>query len=73
MKHYQYEKYNYDFLGLAKYIEVTWDSSFSDKLINYNNIDAQLTSILSESIAREIDKQILKELRNFNYEWKIEN
>lgn len=77
MKTYKYEKYNYDFLGLPKYLKVEWTPEMNRDIQAYLNIDVEreLTSILSERIAAEIDREILEQLTkgfklNYSYEVK---
>lgn len=64
MKTYKYEKYNYDFLGIPKYLKVEWTPEIARDINAYFNTEAerQLTSILSEQIAAEIDREILRSL-----------
>jgi hypothetical protein len=65
MKHYQYKKYDYEFLCLPKpHFLDAWNKATEE----------QITALLSEQIAMEIDMQILDKLRknNYNnYDWKI--
>ena len=75
MKTYKYEKYNYDFLGIPKYLKIEWTPEMTRDIQAYLNIDVEreLTSILSEQIAREIDRQILEQLiEGFKFDYSYE-
>ena len=75
MKTYKYEKYNYDFLGIPKYLKIEWTPEMTRDIQAYLNIDVEreLTSILSEQIAREIDRQILEQLtKGFKFDYSYE-
>lgn len=76
MKTYKYEKYNYDFLGIPKYLKVEWTPEIARDINAYFNTEAEreLTSILSEQIAAEIDRQILEFLKSgqkLDYSYEI--
>jgi hypothetical protein len=76
MKTYKYEKYNYDFLGIPKYLKVEWTPEIARDINAYFNTEAEreLTSILSGQIAREIDREIAEYLKNglkFDYSYEI--
>ena len=76
MKHYQYEKYDYEFLCLPKpYLIGVWNKTTEEEIKVFRRaLDEQITALLSEQIAMEIDRQILENLRknNYNnYDWKI--
>lgn len=76
MKTYKYEKYNYDFLGIPKYLKIEWTPEMNRDIQAYLNIDVEreLTALLSEQIAREIDREIAEYLKNglkFDYSYEI--
>ena len=76
MKKYKYESYKYDFLGLPKYLKVEWTPEIARDINAYFNTEAEreLTSILSEQIAAEIDRQILEFLKSgqkLDYSYEI--
>ena len=56
MNKFVYKRYKYPFQSIDKEV-------LSKTLTLYNNIDAELTAILSEQIAAEIDREILRSLR----------
>ena len=62
MKKYKYEKYDYTKIGIDYFNILAAD--FSSNLIAVSNAVAEreLTAILSEQIAAEIDRQILEYL-----------
>lgn len=75
MKTYKYEKYNYDFLGIPKYLKIEWTPEMNRDIQAYLNIDVEreLTSILSERIAAEIDREILEQLtKGFKFDYSYE-
>lgn len=75
MKKYKYESYKYDFLGLPKYLKVEWTPEIARDINAYFNAEAEreLTSILSEAISREIDRQILEQLtKGFKFDYSYE-
>lgn len=75
MKKYKYESYKYDFLGLPKYLKVGWTSEIARDINAYFNIDVEreLTALLSEQIAREVDRQILEQLtKGFKFDYSYE-
>lgn len=76
MKTYKYEKYNYDFLGIPKYLKVEWTPEIARDINAYFNTEAEreLTTLLSEQIAAEIDREILRNLTEgfkFDYSYEI--
>ena len=76
MKKYKYESYKYDFLGLPKYLKVEWTPEIARDINAYFNTEAEreLTALLSEQIAREIDREIAEYLKNglkFDYSYEI--
>lgn len=75
MKTYKYEKYNYNFLGIPKYLKIEWTPEINRDIQAYLNIDVEreLTSILSERIAAEIDRKILEQLtKGFKFDYSYE-
>ena len=64
MKKYKYEKYDYSVIGIKKILSATWSLDLAQDIGAFHNIDAEreLTAILSEHIAAEIDRQILEYL-----------
>ena len=76
MKTYKYEKYNYDFLGIPKYLKIEWTPEIARDINAHFNTEAEreFTSILSEQIAAEIDRQILEFLKSgqkLDYSYEI--
>jgi len=67
MVKFKYEKYDYTKIGIGYFNILATD--FSSNLIAVSNAVAEreLTAILSEQVAAEIDRQILEYLRQ-NYE-----
>ena len=75
MKTYKYEKYNYDFLGIPKYLKIEWKPEIVKDISAFHNIDAEreLTALFSEQIAREVDRQILEQLtKGFKFDYSYE-
>ena len=71
MKTYKYEKYNYDFLGIPKYLKVEWTPEIN-ATIN-NDAERNFTASISEAISREIDRQILEQLaKGFKFDYSYE-
>lgn len=66
MKKYKYEKYDYSSIGIYKSLSATWSLDLAKDIGAFHNIDAEreLTAILSEHIAAEIDRQILEYLNH---------
>jgi ASC-1-like (ASCH) protein len=64
MKKYKYEKYDYSIIGIKKILSATWSLDLARDIDAFHNIDAEkeLTAILSEHIAAEIDRRILASL-----------
>ena len=56
MNKFVYKRYKYPFQSIDEEV-------LSKTLTLYNNIDAELTAILSEQVAAEIDREILRSLR----------
>ena len=76
MKTYKYEKYNYDFLGIPKYLKIEWTPEMNRDIQAHFNTEAEreLTALLSEQIAAEIDRQILEFLKSgqkLDYSYEI--
>lgn len=67
MKKYKYEKYDYSSIGIYKSLSATWSLDLAQDIDAFNNIDAEreLTAILSENIAAEIDRMILTSLSTY--------
>lgn len=55
-------------------INVNWSVEMAQDIQAFHNIDAEaeLTALLSENLAREVDRQIINDLRLSN-RWVIEN
>lgn len=71
MGKFKYEKYDYTKIGIGilKSLKTTWSVELVRDVSAFHNIDAEreLTAILSEQMAAEIDRQILEYLYP-NYE-----
>ena len=71
MGKFKYEKYDYTKIGIGifKSLKTTWSVDLARDIQAFHNVDAEmeLTAILSEQIAAEIDRQILEYLYP-NYE-----
>jgi hypothetical protein len=59
-----YSVYSYEVRGEARTVRATWTPEMARDLRAFNNIDieAELTALLSEQIAAEIDHEILNNL-----------
>lgn len=70
MGKFKYEKYDYTKIGIGvfKSLKSTWDVNLVYDFNYYTNIgtERELTAILSQQVAAEIDRQILEYLRNTN-------
>ena len=70
MGKFKYEKYDYTKIGIGvfKSLKTTWNVNLVYNFNSYTNIGAEreLTAILSQQMAAEIDRQILEYLRNTN-------
>ena len=55
-------------------LNVTWTAEMAQELHAYHNIDAEaeLTALLSQQIAQEIDLEIINQLTNQQLQWRIE-
>lgn len=66
MGKFKYEKYDYTKIGIEifKSLKATWPVDLARDIQAFHNVDAEreLTAILSEQIAAEIDRQILEYL-----------
>lgn len=62
MEKYKYESYDYSVIGINKTLKATWSKTTFDDIRVFHNIDAEreLTAILSEQIAAEVDRSILQ-------------
>lgn len=62
MGKFKYEKYDYAKIGIGifKSLKTTWSLDLARDIQAFHNVDAEreLTAILSEQIAAEIDRQI---------------
>lgn len=62
MVKFKYEKYDYTKIGIGifKRLKSTWTVDLARDIQAFHNVDAEreLTAILSEQIAAEIDRQI---------------
>ena len=71
MGKFKYEKYDYTKIGIGilKSLKTTWSVDLARDIQAFHNVDAEreLTAILSEQMAAEIDRQILEYLYP-NYE-----
>ena len=71
MGKFKYEKYDYTKIGIGifKRLKATWHVDLARDIQAFHNVDAEmeLTAILSEQLAAEIDRQILEYLYP-NYE-----
>ena len=68
MGKFKYEKYDYTKIGIGifKRLKSTWAVDLARDVQAFHNIDAEaeLTALLSQEIAAEIDRQILEMMRN---------
>lgn len=71
MGKFKYEKYDYTKIGIGifKSLKTTWSVDLARDIQAFHNVDAEmeLTALLSQEIAAEIDRQILEYLYP-NYE-----
>lgn len=70
MEKYKYESYDYSVIGIgiSKTLKAIWSSTTTLGDINtFHNFDAEreLTAILSEQIAAEIDREIIASLSTY--------
>ena len=68
MRKFKYEKYDYTKVGIGvfKRLKSTWTVDLVRDVQAFHNINAEmeLTALLSQEIAAEIDRQILEMMRN---------
>ena len=68
MRKFKYEKYDYTKVGIGifKKLKSTWTVDLVRDVQAFHNINAEmeLTALLSQEIAAEIDRQILEMMRN---------
>ena len=59
---YKFESYDYSVIGINKYLKAVYSKSTLSDIRAFSNIDAEreLTAILSEQIAREVDRVLLQ-------------
>ena len=70
MGKYSYKKYDYEFLPCCKKTYIT--CNLGDISIFENNAaESELVALLSEQISRQIDREILEHLRNYQDGWNI--
>ena len=64
MEKYKYESYDYSVIGINKTLKATWSPELARDVSAFHNIDAEreLTAILSEQIAAEVDRAIAQML-----------
>lgn len=64
MGKFKYESYDYSVIGINKTLKATWSPELARDVSAFHNIDAEreLTAILSEQIAAEVDRAILQML-----------
>lgn len=66
MRKFKYEKYDYTKIGIGifKSLKATWSVDLARDIQAFHNVDAEmeLTALLSQEIAAEIDRQILEYL-----------
>jgi hypothetical protein len=60
MGKFKYESYDYSVIGINKTLKATWSKTTLGDIRAFHNIDAEreLTAILSEQIAAEVDREI---------------
>ncbi len=60
MEKYKYESYDYSVIGINKTLKAAWSPELARDVSAFHNIDAEreLTAILSEQIAAEVDRAI---------------
>jgi hypothetical protein len=70
----RFNLYSYEVQADARTIRVNWTPEIVQDLHAFHNIDAeaQLTALLSQEIANEIDLDIVNQLRNQQFTWRIE-
>lgn len=58
---YKFESYDYSVIGINKVFKATWSTKTLSDIRAFHNIAAEreLTAVLSEQIAREVDRSIL--------------
>ena len=68
MGKFKYEKYDYTKIGIGvfKRLKTTWSVDLARDVQAFHNIDAEaeLTAILSQQIAAEIDRRFLEMIEN---------
>lgn len=59
---YKFESYDYSVIGLNKYLKAVYSKSTLEDIRAFSNIAAEreFTAILSEQIAREVDRALLQ-------------
>ena len=59
---YKFESYDYSVIGINKYLKAVYSKSTLGDIRAFSNIAAEreLTAILSEQIAREVDRALLQ-------------
>ena len=64
MGKFKYESYDYSVIGINKTLKATWSPELARDVSAFHNIDAEreLTAILSEQIAAEVDRAIAQML-----------
>ena len=59
---YKFESYDYSVIGINKYLKAVYSKSTLEDIRTFSNIAAEreFTAILSEQIAREVDRALLQ-------------
>jgi hypothetical protein len=59
---YKFESYDYSVIGINKYLKAVYSKSTLEDIRAFSNIAAEreFTAILSEQIAREVDRELLQ-------------